>query len=97
MRAQVRNKLRAKQFAFPRQRKEPIYDAKHVRNAISRFNQVTDVSDRQRDAAWRRIKRAAKKYGVDVSERSWRELGRPKDSSKGKKASGKGRGSKPKG
>jgi len=72
-----RNKLADKQYAFPDQRKEPIEDATHVRNAIARFDQVKGVSDAERDAAWKRILAAAKKFGVDVSERDWRELGKP--------------------
>ena len=63
-------------FAFAKQRKEPLEDASHVRNAIARFNQVKDVSDGERDAAWKRIKTAAKKYEVEVEEKSWRELGK---------------------
>ena len=43
------------QFAFPEHRKEPIHGAEHVRNAIARFDQVEDVSDADRDAAWKRI------------------------------------------
>jgi len=62
-------------FAFPRQRKEPLDNAAHVRNAIARFNQVEGVTDTERDAAWKHIKAAAKKYGVDVAEKSWREVG----------------------
>lgn len=31
-------------FAFPKQRKEPLTDATHVRNAIVRFDQVIGVS-----------------------------------------------------
>jgi len=27
------------------------------------------------DAAWRRIKKAAGRHGVEVSEKSWREIG----------------------
>ena len=54
-------------FAFPKERKEPLTDARHVRNAIARFNQVEDVSDAERKAAWRRIRTAAKKYGIEVS------------------------------
>ena len=61
-------------FAFPKERKEPIHDAAHVRNAIARFNQVEGVSDDERDAAWKRIKAAAKTHNVDVKEKSWREL-----------------------
>ena len=38
-------------FAFPKERKEPIHDAAHVRNAIARFNQVEGVTDAETD--WR--------------------------------------------
>jgi hypothetical protein len=62
-------------FAFPKERKEPLIDAKHVRNALARFDQVEGVSDAERDRAWRRIKTAAKKFDVAISESSWRELG----------------------
>jgi hypothetical protein len=71
-----RDKLDEGSFAFPRQRKEPLENASHVRNAIARFNQVKDVSDAERDAAWTRIKAAARKHGVDVEEKSWREIGK---------------------
>ena len=71
-----RDELKDRQFAFPDQRKEPLEDASHVRNAIARFNQVEGVSDDDRDAAWKRIKAAAKKYDVEVSEKSWREIGK---------------------
>jgi hypothetical protein len=47
-----------------------------VRNAIARFDQVEGVSDKERDEAWSRIKKAAKKFGVEVHEKSWRELGK---------------------
>lgn len=69
-----RDDLPKREFAFPKQRKEPLEDASHVRNAISRFNQVRDVSDEERDEAWQRIVAAARKFGVDVAESSWREL-----------------------
>jgi len=71
-----RDHIDGDKFAFPKERKEPIHDASHVRNAIARFNQVEDVSDDERDAAWRRIKRAADKHGVEVGEKSWREIGK---------------------
>jgi hypothetical protein len=61
-------------FAFPAQRKEPIYDARHVRNAIARFDQVEGVTDEERDEAWQRIQAAAKKYDIDMGEDDWREL-----------------------
>jgi predicted secreted protein len=62
------------EFAFPKERKEPLNDAAHVRNAIARFNQVEDVTDAERDRAWKRILAAAKRFNVSVSERSWRDL-----------------------
>jgi hypothetical protein len=75
--------LGSKEFAFPKERKEPLTDARHVRNAIARFNQVEGVSDAERDRAWKRILAAAKRYDVEVSESSWRELakgGKDRDS-----------------
>jgi Family of unknown function (DUF6582) len=69
------NRLDDPEFAFPKERKEPLIDASHVRNAIARFDQVEGVTDRERDAAWRRIRGAAKRFGVRIEERSWRELG----------------------
>lgn len=71
-----RNDLGKESFAFPKDRKEPLENASHVRNAIARFNQVKDVSDADRDAAWKRIETAAKKHGVEVEEKSWREIGK---------------------
>ena len=74
--AKHRNNLDEDQFAFPKERKEPLNNASHVRNAIARFDQVEGVSDDERDAAWRRIKKAADKFGVEVQEKSWHELGK---------------------
>jgi ElaB/YqjD/DUF883 family membrane-anchored ribosome-binding protein len=74
--AEDRNDLEKGAFAFPEQRKEPLENASHVRNAIARFNQVKDVSDDERDAAWKRIRAAAARFDVDVSEKSWREIGK---------------------
>jgi hypothetical protein len=68
------NRMSSETFAFPKERKEPLNDAKHVRNAIARFDQVEGVSDSERTSAWRRIKAAAKKHGVEVRQKSWREL-----------------------
>jgi hypothetical protein len=82
-----RNALPGSAYAFPRLRKEPLTDAKHVRNAIARFDQVKDATDEERDKAFRRIKRAASKYDVEVTEGSWRELGKPtKNNGKPKKS-----------
>src|SRR5437016_1589451 len=68
------NRLPDSQFAFPEQRKEPLTDPVHVRNAIARFDQVEGVSDTDRDRAWKRIRAAARKYDVDISVRGWRKL-----------------------
>jgi hypothetical protein len=80
--AAERNAMSDSTFAFPRVRKEPLNDAKHVRNAIARFDQVRDVTDKERDEAFRRIKRAAKKFGVEMTETRWQELGKPSKSMK---------------
>jgi hypothetical protein len=74
--AKERHGLNDSQYAFPKERKEPLEDASHVRNAIARFDQVEGVSDSERDEAWKRIKKAADKFGVEVHEKSWRELGK---------------------
>lgn len=63
-------------YAFPRQRKEPLTDAGHVRNALARFDQVEDVSDADRDLAFANIRAAAKHYDVDIAESDWHDLGR---------------------
>jgi hypothetical protein len=68
------NRLPAEDFAFPEERKEPLVDAGHVRNAVARFDQVEGVSDEERDHAWRRIQQAAKRYDVEIEADSWREL-----------------------
>jgi hypothetical protein len=68
------SKLTGKNFAFPKEEKEPLTDAAHVRNAIARFNQVQGVTDAERDAAWKRIRSAAKKLDVHVEVADWREL-----------------------
>ncbi|MFC0676843.1 DUF6582 domain-containing protein [Lysobacter korlensis] len=73
--AEERDNLDRKQFAFPKQRKEPLEDAGHVRSAIGRFNQVKGVTDEERDEAWERIKAAARRHDVEVSVDDWRELG----------------------
>lgn len=76
-----RDDISGRQFAFPKQRKEPLEDASHVRNAIARFDQVEDVTDKERDEAWARIRAAAKKFNVEMNESDWREL---KSGGKGK-------------
>lgn len=62
-------------FAFPKERAEPLTDAIHVRSAIARFNQVAGVTDHERDIAFANIKVAADYYGVNVREKTWRDIG----------------------
>ena len=69
-----KDRLADQEFAFPEERKEPLTDAEHVRNAIARLNQVEGVSDAERDRAWKRIRAAAKRFDVEVSESDWRDL-----------------------
>ena len=68
--ADKRTHLDDAKFAFPKERKEPIENASHVRNAIARFDQVEGVSDAERDAAWKRITAG----GEEVRRRGEREL-----------------------
>jgi hypothetical protein len=71
----MRSDLPDSVFAFPKERKEPLTDAQHVRNAVARFDQVIDVSDEERQIAFANIEKAANYYGVDLSETSWHQLG----------------------
>jgi hypothetical protein len=62
-------------YAFPKQRKEPLTDAQHVRNSVARFDQVIDVSDADRALAFANIEKAANYYDVNLAETSWHDLG----------------------
>lgn len=75
--AAERNSMSDSAYAFPRVRKEPLNDASHVRNAIARFDQVRDVTDDERREAFRRIRRAADKFGVEMTAKRWQDLGKP--------------------
>jgi hypothetical protein len=46
----ARDRITATKFAFPKQRKEPLENASHVRNAVARFRQVKDVTEAERRA-----------------------------------------------
>jgi hypothetical protein len=72
----TRSNLPDSVYAFPKQRKEPLTDASHVRSALARFDQVEGISDADRELAFANIKKAAQHYGVDIKEKSWRELKR---------------------
>jgi hypothetical protein len=68
--ADDRDKLRASQFAYvDRKGGEhlPIHDESHVRNAMARFNQTDFQSKTAKEQARRRIKAAAKKFGIEIS------------------------------
>jgi hypothetical protein len=74
LRAYERDRLPDSAFAFPRQRKEPLTDASHVRNAVARFDQVEEVTNIDRDLAWANIQTAAEYFGIDLSASDWRKL-----------------------
>ena len=61
-----RDRISTTKFAFPRERKEPLENASHVRNAAARFDQVEGVTEAERAAAWKRIESAAKKFKVEL-------------------------------
>ena len=63
-----RDEISAANFAFPKQRKEPLENASHVRNAVARFHQVKDVTEAERRAAWKRIQAAVKLYDVELQQ-----------------------------
>ena len=65
-----RDHISGEEFAFSKQRKEPIHGAAHVRNAIARFDQVKGVSPEEKKTAFGKIKKAAKKFGVKMTPTS---------------------------
>ena len=66
-----RDRLDDDKFAYitgDGERKLPIHDESHVRNAIARFNQTDfDEGDSKATAA-RKILAAARKHGIDVAD-----------------------------
>jgi hypothetical protein len=72
--AAERDDLPASAYAFPQQRKEPLNSASHVRSALSRFDQVTGVSDADRALAFENIRLAASHFDVHMTEKSWHDL-----------------------
>jgi len=48
--------------------KLPIHDAAHVRNALARFNQTQGIPDGEKPKVKAKIKAAAKKFGIEVSD-----------------------------
>jgi class 3 adenylate cyclase len=65
--AKERARLPDRAFAYidsRGQRRLPIHDAAHVRNALSRFDQVAFEDDAARDRARNRLLNAAKQHGI---------------------------------
>lgn len=62
-------------FAFPAQRMGPLTDPGYVREAIANFSEFEDVTDDDRDLAFRNIRKAAEHYHVEMTETDWRQLG----------------------
>jgi hypothetical protein len=85
-----RKEIPTGEYAFPKERKEPLNDESHVRNAIARFDQVKGVSEAERKTAFGKIKQAAKKFNVDMKETSASQLGsKPHTPNKAAKKSAK--------
>ncbi len=58
-------------YAVPRdppgESKLPIYDASHVRNALARFSQTQGLSADEKTTAMRKIRTAARKFGINAA------------------------------
>ena len=68
-----RKKLKKSAFAYVDKEGEghlPIHDEEHARNAIARWNQTHFESAEAKEAARKKILRAARKFGIEVSEDS---------------------------
>ena len=66
-----RDRLRKDQFAYvDRDGGEhlPINDESHVRNAMARFNQTEFESKAAKERARKKIRAAAKRHGIEVSD-----------------------------
>ena len=81
-----RNNMSGSTYAFPQERKEPLNNASHVRNAIARFDQVKGVAAPEKKAAFKRIKSAAKKFGVEITSPSASKLAKKGPAKKVSKA-----------
>jgi len=66
--------LHAKDFAWvgdpndPSTWKLPIHDENHARNALARFNQTQGIPPDKKNAVYKKIVAAAKKFGIKISE-----------------------------
>src|SRR5437660_12474149 len=66
----ARDNLSSSDFAVPGKRKLPIHDADHVRAAMGRLGQTQGLTPQEKATAKSRIRAAAKKFGIDVSDDS---------------------------
>ena len=69
--AKDREKLDRRKFAYVDREGEghlPINDDSHVRNAMARFNQTDFESGAKKEAARKKIVKAAKRRGIGVSK-----------------------------
>jgi hypothetical protein len=67
----ARNRLRKSDFAYVDKDGEehlPIHDEEHVRNALSRWNQTHFENATAKESARKKIIRAARKFGIEVSD-----------------------------
>jgi len=64
-----RDHIDSDKFAFPKERKEPIHDAAHVRNAIARFDQVRP-GDASRRLPTNMVSRFTKRAGASSARNS---------------------------
>ncbi len=62
-----REELPASDYACPIDKKLPLNDAEHVRNAMARFDQVITNKCHPEEAR-KRVIAAAHKYGIDVKD-----------------------------
>ena len=66
-----RDKLKDSQYAYIDKngdRKLPIEDEEHIRNAMSRWNQTDFDSKSDKESARKKIVAAAKKHGIEISD-----------------------------
>src|SRR2546429_9969565 len=76
-RASVSGSLRlpGNAYALSGKRKEPPTDARHVRNALARFDQGQGGSDNEREQAFANIKAAARHSEGEGAETDWAQAG----------------------
>ena len=69
-----RRKIARKRFCLPQGAQRASCRCTSCQEAVARFDQVEDVTNKERDEAWKRIQKAAKKFDVELEEKDWRDL-----------------------